>query len=66
MKRPITACVTLVQLPGGDARVGVTLCSFEEGIDAAQDWSFAIGRLEDADHPLQWLQMALARACDGV
>lgn len=66
MKRPITACVTIVQTPEMDAHVSVTLVSFEQGIEAGQKWSFSVGKLEDADDPLQWLQMGLARACDGV
>lgn len=66
MKEPISACFTLVQMPGKDATIAGNLISNEDGIEAKQHWSFAVGKLEDAEHPLQWLQMALARACDGV
>jgi len=66
MKEPISACFTLVQMPGKEAVVKGTLLSNEDGLESKQDWSFRVGELEDAEHPLQWLQMALARACDGV
>lgn len=66
LKEPISACFTLVQMPGRDAHVGGNLISNEDGIETKQTWSFAVGPMEDAESPLQWLQMALARACDGV
>lgn len=66
MKEPISACFTLVQMPEGECHIDGHLTSNEDGIAEKQQWSFSAGRLEDASNPLEWLQMALARACDGI
>lgn len=66
MNEPIGACFTLVQLPGSELRITGHVTSNEDGIASTQQWSFNGGDLADASTPLEWLQMALARACDGV
>lgn len=66
MQEPIAACFTLVQWPGREAAINGTLTFSEDGIECQQQWAFRVGDLADAETALQWLQMALARACDGV
>ncbi len=66
MKETISACFTFVQLPGQDTWIRGTLGYTEDGHEGRQEWAFKVPDLEDAENPLQWMQMALARACDGV
>lgn len=66
MNEVISACFTFVQLPGTDTSIAGHVRATVNGIEVKQEWAFSAGPLEDASTPLEWLQMALARACDGV
>jgi hypothetical protein len=66
MKEKIGACFTFVQLPGDVLAINGHVTSCEDGIEHTQRWEFTGGDLDDAESPLQWMQMALARACDGI
>ncbi len=66
MEQPISACFTFVQLRGQDTFIRGTLGYQHDGQEARQEWAFRVPGLEEAEDALQWMQMALARACDGV
>lgn len=66
MNKPISACFSFVQMPGGEAFVRGNVLYDSAGDEQRFDYSFKVGDLPDASTPLEWMQMALAATCDGI